>query len=192
MSHSLPDDLIPLFNHHYKKGWELLDAVAILKEKNSTKPGFWQRWKGRRAVSHFKKCLAMVPLHWQTHFALGKAHQGLGEHTTALACFAEAFRLQPQNPDVVREASIAAMDAGQPDLAVHYSGAALALCPDDAGLMCNHAINQLVTGDDLRATELIAKALALAPDDPINQAAAQLIQSVANGLKKRPTWQTIN
>jgi Flp pilus assembly protein TadD len=192
MSPSLPDDLILLFNRHYEKGWSLLQAVVILEGPAILKPNFWQRWKGRHAINHFQRCLELVPEHWQTHWALGKAYQGLGEHATALASFAEAVRLQPQHPDVLREASIAAMDAGQPDLAAQYSDAALSINPDDAGLMCNHAINLLVTGDDLGATELIAKALTIAPDDPINQHASQLIRAVASGLKKRPTWQTIN
>jgi Flp pilus assembly protein TadD len=190
MNHLLPDDLMPFFNQHYKKGWKLMQQVVILEGKAS-KPSFWQRWQGRRAVGHFKKCLKLVPSHWPTHWGLGKAYQGLGEHALALASFEEAFRLQPQNPDVVREASIAAMDAGQPNLAVQYSAAALALSPDDAGLMCNHAINLLVAGNDSDAINLITTALSLAPEDQINKHAFQLIKDVTSGLKKRPTWQTI-
>ena len=191
MSHALSDDLVFIFNKHYEKGWDLMQAVVLLEGKKHLKPSIWRRWKGRRAINHFKKCLELVPAHWPTHWGMGKAYQGLSEHAAAFASFAEAFRLQPQNSEVVREASIAAMDAGKPDLAVQYSAAALALCPDDAGLMCNHAINLLVTGNDLDATNLITKALNLAPDDQINQHAFQLIQEVASGLKKRPTWQTI-
>jgi Flp pilus assembly protein TadD len=192
MNHSLSDTQVKYFNQHYDKGWDLMQSVVILEGKNITKPNIWQRWKGRRAVSHFKKCLELVPTHWQTHWGLGKAYQGLGEHAAALASFAEAYRLHPENPDVAREASIAAMDAGQPDLAVEYSAVALALCPDDAGLMCNHAINLLVAGKDPEATALITKSMSLAPNDQINQHAFQLIQAVVSGQKKRPTWQSIN
>ncbi|MBF9142071.1 tetratricopeptide repeat protein [Hymenobacter properus] len=191
MTHLLPDDLLPIFNQHYEKGWKLMQEVVILEGKASSKPSFWQRWQGRRAVSQFKKCLRLVPSHWPTHWGLGKVHQGLGEHALVLASFEEAFRLQPQNPDVVREASIAAMNAGQPVLAVQYSAAALALSPNDAGLMCNHAINLLVTGNDSDAAMLIATAVNLAPEDRINKHAFQLIKEVTSGLKKRPTWQTI-
>lgn len=103
----------------------------------------------------------------------------------------EAHRLEPTNPDVVREASIAAMDAGQPVIAARFSAAALALEPDNAGLLCNHAINLLVIEDDTMAAHLIAKAMALAPEDQINQQAHRLIQNVLAGKARRPTWKDI-
>ncbi|TGE09835.1 hypothetical protein [Hymenobacter fodinae] len=187
MNYELPNELIPVFEKHYQTALELLDAVIILDGRSSSKPNFWNRFKGRKSIRHFQKCLTLLPHHWPARWGMGKAYQGLGDHINALACFAEAYRLYPHNADVVREASIAAMEAGKPEDAVMYSAAALALSPTDAGLLCNHAINLLVAGRDQDAVKFIEQAMTLAPKDVINQNAQRLIQNVVSGKAKRPT-----
>lgn len=64
MSYELPANLIPVFTHHYERGWKLLQAVVILEGQPLPKPGFWARRKGRRAIRHLQKCLQMLPQHW--------------------------------------------------------------------------------------------------------------------------------
>ncbi|GAA4030173.1 hypothetical protein GCM10022409_13030 [Hymenobacter glaciei] len=192
MEYSLPAELIPAFDAHFEKGHQLLQSVIILHGASVRKPGFWAKRKGRQAITEFQKCLKLVPHHWPTLWLLGKAYQGLGEHSTALRCFVQAYDQQPNSADVVREASIAAMDSGQPVVAAEYSAIALALAPHDAGLLCNHAVNLLVAGKDHAALEFIQQAVNLAPEDPINQHAYKLIQEVTSGTSKRPTWQEIN
>ncbi|MDO1449169.1 hypothetical protein Q0590_36375 [Rhodocytophaga aerolata] len=102
--------------------------------------------------------------------------------------FEDALAIEKLNPDVAREASIAAIDAGHVELAVNYSLEAIKRLPTDSGLMCNHAINLMVAGKDKEALEWIEKALAIDPMDKINQNAHQLIKLVSEGKRKRPKF----
>lgn len=194
MTYELPEHLIPIFEQHFEAGTTLSKTVSIIDNDTDSvhqKPGFWARRKASKAITHLQACLDLLPNHWQTHWFLGKTYQGLGQYPAALASFQQAAAIQPHHPDVLREASIAAMDANRADLGVYYSALALQESPEDPGLLGNHSINLLVNEKDAEALQCIEKAITLMPGDHINQHAHELIKSVLQGTKKRPTCQEI-
>ena len=101
----------------------------------------------------------LLPHHWQTKWMLGKVYQTINEHAKDLQLFEEALHQEKANSDVAREASIAAMDAGDVERALTYSLEAITRLPNSAGLMCNHAVNLMVADKDQAAIEWIEKAL---------------------------------
>lgn len=194
MSYELPAHLIPAFNRRFERGTELARDVIILDDGTGLrkpKPGFWARRKARKALQHLQQCTAMLPEHWPSLWVIGKIWQALGEQQTALAHFARAVHLHPTQVDLLREASIAAVDAGAPAEAVQFSALALQQRPDDSGLLCNHAVNLLLNGQDEAALTTIGRALALEPTNAINRNADRLIRAVLAGTRARPTWQEL-
>ncbi|MFC5537763.1 tetratricopeptide repeat protein, partial [Rhodocytophaga aerolata] len=86
--------------------------MIILKGKEGIKIGFWEKRKLKNAIAHYNKCLELIPNHWQTKWLLGKLYQSINEHAKAMQLFEDALAIEKLNPDVAREASIAAIDAG--------------------------------------------------------------------------------
>lgn len=194
MQYELPEHIIPIFERHFRPGTTLAQAVIVLESATGArhpKPGFWARRKAHKAIKHLQACLDLLPSYWPAHWFLGKTYQGLYQYREALASFEKASAIHPHQPDVLREASIAAVDAGDAALAAHYSGLALQESPQDTGLMGNHSINLLLNNQDATALQLIEKALALAPQDRINQQAHRLIKQVIGGVRPRPTCREI-
>ena len=194
MEYELPAHLIPIFERHFQAGTTLAQSVIVLEDATGarhSKPGFWARRKANKAVKHLKACLSLLPNYWPAYWFLGKTYQGLYQYPEALASFEQAAALHPHQPDVLREASIAAVDAGNAALAAHYSELALREAPHDIGLMGNHSINLLLNNQDEAALKLIEEALELAPQDIINQQAHRLIKRIAEGVRPRPTCREI-
>lgn len=188
MQYELPEDKIQLFNDKFEKANELAKDVMLLKEKVSTKLGFWDKRKANKAIRYYETCLSLVPDHWQTNWLIAKVYQVLLDHQKALSHFEKAIAFEKTNPDLPREASISAMDLGNIPLALQYSLEALHRNPKDAGLYCNHAVNLMVSGNDEEAKIYIEKAIEMEPNDAINQNVFILLQDVASGKRKRPLY----
>ena len=77
------------------------------------RPGWYTRWQLGRAIRCFERALAINPAGWSSMWALGKIRQRLGDQEAALGWFARAHALKPDQPDVAREAGIAALDLGR-------------------------------------------------------------------------------
>ena len=116
----------------------------------------------------------------------------MAENEKALEYFETAVKIEKNNPDLPREASISAMDSGNVMLAVEYSQEAINREPNDSGLYCNHAINLMVSGIDDLALTNIQKAIEIRPDDEITINAFTLINAVATGIRERPKYNDLN
>ena len=187
MKHELPED----FKYHYNKANQLSEGLMVLKDKETASMNIWNKVKSRKAIKHYKKCIKLIPDHWPTHWLIAKIYQALKDHNNALYHFKMASDINKINPDLPREASISAMDFGQVELALKFSYEAIQRDPNDSGLLCNHAINLMVNGDDNDALHWINKALEINPNDIINKNAFALIQKVANKKVKRPRYDQI-
>ncbi len=192
MDYELPEHQISIFNQHFEKGNRLSEELIIFKNKPQSKVEFWKRRKAKKAIIHYMKFLELIPNHWQTKWLLAKVYQTIAEPSKALQLFKEAMQIEKLNSDIAREASISAMDAGEVELAIKYSLDAIHRQPDNAGLICNHAINLMISGHDNEALEWIERAIEIEPDDPINQNAYLLIKDVKNGIRKRPRFDELN
>src|SRR5205823_1792956 len=127
---------------------------------------------GRRrldeAISLFDEVVRINPKNWAALWLLGKVYQRLGEYEKGLAAFARSHEIRPDQPDVAREASIAAMDLGRPEEAVVYCEQALRAEPDDPGLRANLALALLFSGKPQEAHAVAEEALRRNPADEIS------------------------
>lgn len=119
---------------------------------------------------------------WQ----LGKIYQRLGQHDEASLWFDRAFEVNPTQPDVAREAGLAALEAGR-----YRDGACLFLVaiqssPGDGGLRANLALAYLLDSrreDALREAELAAKQ---DPSDAVSANVLRLVRNVQAGRRPQP------
>jgi Flp pilus assembly protein TadD len=175
------------FNAVYKRAWALAKPEMKLGDRpHSQRPGWLGRWRLHKALRLFDECLRADPSNWPTLWAMGKVHQRLGAPTESLACFAKAHDLQPTNADVAREAGIAACEAGRFADSVQYNEAALRLLPNDAGLMSNLGLAQLLNGDVHTGIQTLEAAQAVAPRDGIINGLLRRARDVGDGARPHP------
>jgi len=130
--------------------------------------------------------LEIAPWQWQTLWVLGKIYQRIDDRAQALSCFGKAHEINPTQPDVAREASIAAGHLGMASDAVRYSEIAVTLKPDDPGLVANLAVALLISGRVDRAQAAAAEACSRAPHDPASLSVKGLADDVAAGKRAAP------
>lgn len=188
MDYELPEDQIPIFEANFDKATELAEGLMIIQGKANAKMGYWQRRRAKKAIKCYQACLELIPHHWQSHWLMAKVYQATGDRELALQHFETAVKIEPSNPDLPREASIAAMDLGKVSQAVEYSEEALNRAPVNPGLLCNHAVNLMVMGRDEEALQNIERAMELDPGDEININVHALIKAVASGERRRPRF----
>jgi Flp pilus assembly protein TadD len=128
----------------------------------------------------------MNPEGWSSMWALGKISQRLGDQAAAFDWFVKAHSLKPDQPDVAREAGIAALDLGRAEAALTLCRAAVACGPDDPGLVCNLALAHCLAGDDAEAVRCVTQAAERDPADPVTATVRHFIREVASGKRPRP------
>lgn len=169
------------------KGWALTSGRLVLQgEEPSARPGWYTRWQLRRAIRCFEGALEINPEGWSSMWGLGKIHQRMGDQQTAFDWFARAHAIKPDQADVAREASIAAMDLGWTERALPLCLAAVASSPDDPGLVCNLALAHCLAGDDTEAERCVLEAAKRDSTDEVTSTVLCFIRDVASGKRKRP------
>ncbi len=176
--------------HHntlVERAWQLAKSQMIVEGKEPAQPpGWFARRKLKEAVRCFEQALQINPQGWSSMWGLGKIRQRLGEHQAALNWFARAHEINPTQPDVAREAGLAALDCGEPALAVKFCSAAVDNQPENAGLIANLALAHLFNGDDKYAIECAERSAQLAPADDISRTVLEFVREVADGRRERP------
>jgi Flp pilus assembly protein TadD len=169
------------------KGWALTEGCLVLNGQEMLgRPNWFVRWRLRRATRCFERALEINPDGWPSMWALGKIHQRLGEQAAAFDWFTRAHAIKPDQPDVAREAGIAALDIGRVKDGLELCQTAVACNPDDAGLVANLALAHCLAGDDAEAQRCAAEAVERAPGDTISAAALSFVRAVASGERRRP------
>jgi Flp pilus assembly protein TadD len=169
------------------KGRTLTQGLLILSgEEPLGRPGWYAKWKLRRAIQCYERALAINPNGWSSMWKLGKIHQRLGDQGAALGWFVQAHSLKPDQPDVAREASLAALDLGLISEALALSRAAVACRPEDPGLACNLALAYCLAGDDVEAVRWVTEAAERDPADTVTATAQRFISDVVAGRRERP------
>src|SRR4051794_34938838 len=97
----------------YEEACGLIDGLILLHDRPERPLGTADHERLERALSLFQRVVQSDPGHWPALWLMGKVHQRLGAVEAGLECFAAAHQVNPEQADVAREASIAAMDAGQ-------------------------------------------------------------------------------
>jgi Flp pilus assembly protein TadD len=134
----------------------------------------------------FQEVLCINPRNWSALWLLGKIHQRLDDYEAAFRYFAQAHRLSPAEPDVAREASIAAMELGRPLEAVPIAERAVAAKPSDAGLRANLALTLLFAQRAREALAVAEDALCADPGDEITARIVAMAREVVSGNRPCP------
>lgn len=174
-------------NTAFEKASVLLKGEIPLHERMDMKtPGWWTRRRMNKACTLLKRVLAINPENWSAMWLLGKANQRFGDTDTALMWFEKSYQINPSQPDVAREASLCAMDAGKTDEAVVFSFRATQIEPENAGLQANLALAYLLAGRVSEASGSIGRSLKIDPDDRISQTIGSIIEHFMTNGKEPP------
>ncbi len=168
----------------YQQACSLIEGLIIL---GNQAPGTLEPNQRRRledAVPLFAEVVQINPANWPAMWLLGKVYQRLGEYESGFRWFARAHRVNPEQPDVAREAAIAAMDLGRPEEAIPFCERGIEAKPDDPGLRANLAVALLFSGKPAEANTVARDALARDPADQITTQIVRIIDEVLSG--KRP------
>ncbi|WP_232517408.1 SseB family protein [Aquimarina aggregata] len=166
-----------------QKGLIFLDGYRI-KELNESEKSILEE-----SIKNFKKCLDIVPDHWQSMMLMAKSLQRLERHSEALEQLETALKIELENHSIAMEASLEAMHLKDLDKALHYSEESLKRKPNNFALIGNHAMNLLVAEKDLEAKETIDKAIKIQPNDSVNRNIESLIMDVISGKRQRPMFE---
>ena len=154
----LPDD--SRHDRLYKQASNLIEGLILYHNEEPAPLDDAGRKRLHEAALLFGEVLNIDPQNWPALWLLGKIHQRLADHNTALQYFnfIRAHEINPAHPDVTREASIAAMDSGNPE-AVGLAQAAVAINPTNAGLRANLALALLFSQRPAEALAVAETAL---------------------------------
>lgn len=115
-------DLIPEHNLPLKEASLIIrDQIPLLGKPELPAPGWFLRRRLRHAITLYERVLEMNPTNWSAMWFIGKIHQRFCELPEALIWFERSHRTNPSQPDVVREASICAMEIGSAGKAIEYA-----------------------------------------------------------------------
>jgi hypothetical protein len=168
----------------YKQATELVEGLLMGGSGSGQPLDAAERGRLTRAISLLEQVVEINPGNWAAMWVVGKAYQRLEDHKTAVCWFTRAHRLNPDQPDVAREASISAMEEGRPEEAIAFCERALEASPDDAGLHSNLALALLFSNRPVEAKAVAAASLARDPSDTITKRIVSVIDDVIAG--KRP------
>ena len=191
MAEELTPEMSQRHNLVYRQGWALIRgeiAIAGSGVGSKTRLGWFGRRRLRQAIKCFEAALQIAPSNWSALWALGKIYQRLGDFKEALAYFARAHQMKPDQPDVAREAGICATHLGDGPSAVRYCESAIACAPNDAGLVANLALACLINGDLDRAQVLASEACAREPGDAVSKNVQRIVHEVAIGKRAQPKY----
>jgi tetratricopeptide (TPR) repeat protein len=180
-------DLRDEYNDKFEKAFDRLSKYALIHDSCKSAPGSSAKKHLKEAVLLLGRCVEIWRESWNAMWGLGKAHQALGNHRTALGWFERALKIEKNNPDVFREATIESLGLGSAETALAYARAACDLVPDNAGLQANLALALLLNKRGEEALSTIRKACEMCPDDPVNKSVLAFVTDVIAGKRPYPT-----
>jgi tetratricopeptide (TPR) repeat protein len=162
--------------------------ILLHNRKFTGPPGWWTRRKLHRALNLFQKVLELNPENWSAMWLSGKMCERLGDRTQSFAWLERAYQIHPSQPDVAREASMAAMNLGKHDAAISYAHRAVQIESANAGLRANLALAYLLAGSLPKAREAMDSSLAADPSDKISRTVEIMIHHfIESGVAPPPT-----
>ncbi|WPD21237.1 MAG: tetratricopeptide repeat protein [Candidatus Electrothrix scaldis] len=177
-------------DHHnalVKRAGELSEGLIFIHDAYPPRRLSWlKRRRMRKAIQYYKEALEINPAGWSSMWFIGKIYQRLGDHATSLEWFTRAYMLNPTDPNMAREAGLAALDCGEAKTALTFCQAAVDNKPDDYGLLCNLALAHMLSGNDEAAVQCATRAVEADPTDEISANVQKLVCDVRDGKCHRP------
>jgi tetratricopeptide (TPR) repeat protein len=167
----------------FRTGSSLVSPFMILADKPGKPLVRADLEKGRKLL---EGVVARDPRNWAAHWFIGKAGQGLGDRTAANEAFRRAGEIHPYHPDIAREETEALLFLGGGADAVVVARRGVEFNPEDAGLVANLAVAQLIAGDVAGAERSAATALDTSPNDTVTKDLVAFIADVRAGKRPRP------
>jgi tetratricopeptide (TPR) repeat protein len=141
----------------------------------------------KRALEIFNQVLAINPENWNAMWLIGKIYQRFQDKKSALSWFEKAYQINPSQTDIVREASMCAMDLGNHDAAITFAHRGVQIEPTNSGLQANLAIAYLLSNRIDDAKMSIDRAIAGDPEDSISQTIQDIIEHFSNSGRVPPS-----
>lgn len=170
----------------YKEAVKLTEGLLLLDDGASASLNPSNRQRLGKAIELFKEVIQIHPGNWAAMWLLGKVYQRLEDFPNGLEWFTRAHRTNPDQPDVAREAAIAAMDSDRPGEAVVFCERAIEANPNDPGLRANLALALLFSGKPKDAQLVAMDAQKRAPSDQITAQLLRIIEEVLWGARPCP------
>ena len=170
----------------YRQASGLIQGLIAVHGKTPAELNAGARQRLVDAIGLFEEVVRINPGNWPAMWLLGKIYERLSDPARGLEWFARSHRVNPDHPDVAREAAIAAMDAGRPAEAVAYCERAIEAKPDEAALRANLALALLFSGKPAEARVAAGEALRRDPTDAITTHVARIIDEVLAGVRPCP------
>ncbi len=145
------------------------------------KPGWWARYKLRKALRALQRVLELNPSNDAACFLVGKIQHRFRNYDIALECFSKAHELKADNLIYLREASIVAMRLGDGHQAVKYAEIAVKTDPSNFGLYDNWALALLISGNIQEAKQKAQHAVDGNASDEISKNVFDLINHILEG-----------
>jgi hypothetical protein len=179
------------FNKIYERALKNQNGLILLDGDQKKPLNESEKKKLEESINDFQKCLELFPNNWQSMMLQAKYLQRLERHTQALEKMEEAMKIEPNEPSIPMEASLEALHLQDIDKAIFYSSEAIKRNPNHVSALGNHAMNLIVAEKDAEAKEVIEKALALDPNDPVNRNIKALLEDINSGKRPRLTFKDI-
>jgi Tetratricopeptide repeat len=170
----------------YQQASNLIKGLILVDNLPPGPLSAGDRRKLQDAIPLYEEVIGINPGNWAAMWLLGKVYQRLAEFEKGFGWFSRAHRVNPDQPDVAREAAIAALDLGHPEEAIPMCEAAIEAKPDDPGLKANLALALLFSQKPQEALAIANDALARDPSDRITANLARIIREVATGRRPCP------
>jgi len=177
------------FNEIFERAGKNQEGLISLDGYKTIALKEYEKQKLEDSIKDFKKCLELIPTHWQSMVLMSKALQRLEKHKESFEQLELAFKIELENHIIPMEASLESMHLHDIDKALFYSEESLKRKPDDFALLGNHAMNLLLAQKDQQAKETIEKAIKIQPNDTVNINILSIIKDVMSGKQKRPTFE---
>ena len=187
MTQQFTQDEVDRHNALVDRAEELTEDMLFVHDSYPPKPlNQLNRSRLHEAIQCYEEALEINPAGWPSMWFIGKIYQRLGYHTTSLEWFTRAYMLNPTEPEMAREAGLAALDCGEAEAALRFCQTAVDRKPDDFGLVCNLALAHMLCGNDDAAVQCATCAVEADPTDEVSVNVQKFVCDVRDGKCRRP------
>jgi len=146
-----------------------------------------EREEYQEALKHYQRRAELDPTNAEAWFAIGEAHEGLGNAEEVVTNYRHAIELDPNDVSYYAALSTFYQSRKQPELAIQALEEGIHANPDSAELRVYSAILSGEMGDDRRAIQLLKEAEKLDPENGLVRMASMVFeQSNPASLQSKP------